>query len=338
MLIQQDLDLTSYNTFGIHAKTDYLAEFNTEKELIQILQSNYGKLPKLVLGGGSNILFTENFRGIILLNRIKGIRKIKEDEQHVWVKAGAGEHWHQLVLYALDQNLGGIENLSLIPGTVGAAPIQNIGAYGSELKDVFEELEALEIETLISRKFTSQACDFGYRQSVFKKTLKDRYIITQVTLRLNKFPVFNIQYGSIKDTMQQLGLEELNIRNISQAIIYIRKNKLPDPAETGNAGSFFKNPEINEDQFNHLKALNGQIPYFPGTSTGYIKIPAAWLIEQCGWKGKKIGDAGVHQNQALVLVNYGNAQGIDIKNLSRDIQDSVRQKFGIFLETEVNMI
>jgi UDP-N-acetylmuramate dehydrogenase len=272
-----------------------------------------------------------------LQNKIKGIEIIKEEGDDVYVQAGAGEVWHHLVMYCVDKGLGGIENLSLIPGTVGAAPMQNIGAYGAEIKDIFFSLEAISMRDGKVKKFTTSECEFGYRESAFKKALKGLYVITSVTLKLNRKPVLNVSYGAIKSTLDEMGVKDLSIQAISNAICQIRSSKLPDPAKIGNAGSFFKNPEIPEHQFRELLSKYPDIPSYK-TVPGMVKVPAGWLNEQCGWKGKIVGQTGVHKNQALVLVNFGNAKGEEIKKLSEDIKKSVKEKFGIELETEVNII
>lgn len=338
MEIRTEYSLKNLNTFGVEAQARWYAEFHSIEELQSLLAHPAVKnVPKMILGGGSNILFTRDYPGIILHNRIKGIQIAEENEKDLLVKAGGGDTWHDLVLYAVGKNAGGIENLSLIPGTAGAAPIQNIGAYGVELKDTFESLEALAIETGEQRVFTAAECEFGYRDSVFKRHLKGKYIITSITLRLSKTPVFNTSYGAIAETLRDMGVTDLSVKAVSEAVCHIRRSKLPDPAILGNAGSFFKNPEIDEQAFEALKARYPDIPSFK-TVPGKVKVPAGWLNEQCGWKGKIIGDTGVHKHQALVLVNYGNARGEEIKKLAEAIQRSVLQKFGIALETEVNIL
>jgi UDP-N-acetylmuramate dehydrogenase len=338
MNIQENISLKSYNTFGIDAHARYFTEVHTVPELQAVLKHPaYASLPKLILGGGSNLLFTQDYQGLVIKINLQGIEKINEDAQHVYIQAGAGVVWHQFVLYCIENQYAGIENLSLIPGTVGAAPMQNIGAYGVEIKEIFDSLEAVHIETGKSRIFTSEECQFGYRESVFKKELKGQYIITAVTFRLGKVAVFNTSYGAIQDTLKQMSVETPTLRSVSDAVIHIRRSKLPDPAEIGNAGSFFKNPEIPASQYETLKAEYPQIPGYV-TSPEMVKVPAGWLIEQCGWKGKRIGDTGVHKNQALVLVNYGNARGNDIKALSEQVQQSVLEKFNIQLQAEVNFI
>ena len=292
---------------------------------------------KLILGGGSNILFTKNFDGIVLKNEIKGIELVSEDDEHIYVKAGAGENWHQFVLYCIQQNYAGVENLSLIPGCVGASPMQNIGAYGVEIKDVFHQLEAFHLDDKTLKTFRLSECELGYRESVFKRKLKDQFIIISVTYKLRKKPVFNISYGAIQQELDKMAVQQLSIAAISQAVINIRSSKLPDWKVVGNAGSFFKNPQIQKHKFLELKEVfPGIVGYAAGEE--YIKLAAGWLIEQCGWKGYRKGDAGCYPKQALVLVNYGAATGEEIYYLSEQIIESVQQKFGVTLEREVNII
>jgi len=336
--ILTNFSLKPYNTFGINSNAKYFAVFSTFDELKELLL--YKSKPenlKLILGGGSNILFTKNFDGFILKNELKGIELIKEDVNHFYVKVAAGENWHQFVLYCIHRNYAGVENLSLIPGNVGASAMQNIGAYGVEIKDVFESLEALNKGDNTIHTFSANDCAFGYRESLFKRKYKDQFVILNITFRLNKIPVFHTSYGGVKQELEKIGVTGLSIQAISQAVINIRSSKLPDPNKIGNAGSFFKNPVISYEVF---EKLQHNYPDMPNYITGdeYVKIPAAWLIEQCGWKGYRNGDAGVHINQPLVLVNYGNADGKEIYDLSEKIQQSVKAKFGIELEREVNII
>ncbi|MCG8339805.1 MAG: UDP-N-acetylmuramate dehydrogenase [Cytophagales bacterium] len=336
--IQKNFSLKSFNTFGIDVKARYLVQVTGVQDLYELLMDEAFKtIPKLMLGSGSNILFTRNFPGLVLQMAIEGIEKVKEDDRYVWIKAGAGVNWHTLVVYCIDHGYAGIENLSLIPGTVGAAPMQNIGAYGVEIKEVFEALEALEISTGALKVFDQAACTFGYRDSIFKNTLKGKYIVLSVTLRLQKQPLFRTEYGAIKATLEAMHVKELSIKAISDAIIRIRQCKLPDPKQMGNAGSFFKNPEINTTNFERLQAV---YPTIPGYKHGQakVKIPAAWLIEQCGWKGQRRDKVGVHDRQALILVNYKKAKGTEIKQLALDIQASVAHKFDIELVPEVHII
>jgi len=339
MQIQENISLRNYNTFGINARARYFAGFSSVEELHELLLGSKPKAQssKLILGGGSNILFTKNFDGLVLKSELKGIELVKEDETFYYVKASAGENWHGFVLHCINNNYAGVENLSLIPGNVGASPMQNIGAYGVEIKDVFEELEAYGIHENTIEKFTSKDCAFGYRESIFKRKYKDAFVIINVTFRLRKQAVFNTTYGAIEQELEAMHAKELSIKAISQAVINIRSSKLPDPKVIGNAGSFFKNPTIPNIQFGELK---NQFPNIVGYAVGEqnTKLAAGWLIEQCGWKGYRDGDAGCHAKQALVLVNYGNAKGEEIYNLSLKIIDSVQQKFGIELEREVNII
>ncbi|MEZ4905045.1 MAG: UDP-N-acetylmuramate dehydrogenase [Spirosomataceae bacterium] len=338
LTIQSNVSLKTYNTFGIDVSARYLVEVDNDEDIQTLLQlPNVQSLPKLILGGGSNLLLTQDFNGLVVKINIKGIQVVKEDQTHVWLRAGAGENWHDFVMYCVERGLGGIENLSLIPGTVGAAPMQNIGAYGLEIKDTFDQLEAVEIATGHKKTFNNETCRFGYRDSIFKNEAKGQYIISSVQFKLSKTPTFQIAYGDIQKTLEQMGVKELTIKAISDAVIKIRRSKLPDPAEIGNAGSFFKNPEIPKKQYDLLKL---QYPEIPGYSidSQAIKVPAGWLIEQCGWKGKRFGNIGVHTRQALVLVNYGGGSGSEIKQLAERIQTSVFEVFGILLHTEVNFI
>jgi len=338
VLIQENISLKPYNTFGIEAIGRYFAEIQTIDELQEILTSPvYQAMDKLVLGGGSNVLFTRNFEGLVLKINLPGINTLREDDEHVWVKAGAGVNWHDLVMHCIGHNYAGIENLSLIWGTVGAAPMQNIGAYGVEIKDVFEELEAVRLSDGALHTFRHADCHFGYRESIFKHDLKGQYIIVSVTLRLNKKPTFHTSYGAIQVTLREMGVEHLTIQAISEAVCRIRTSKLPDPHQIGNAGSFFKNPEISQADFERLKSQYPNVPSYPAPD-GKVKVPAGWLIEQAGWKGKRVGNTGVHAQQALVLVNHGQATGDEIKRLSEQVQASVAEKFGVKLQAEVNLV
>ncbi len=336
MQIIENQSLTSYNTFGIKAKSRYFVEAHSEEALLYALQSNIQ--PIFILGGGSNILLTQDFDGLVIKNSIAGKGVVEINENQALVRFGAGENWHQTVLWTLAQGFGGLENLSLIPGTVGASPLQNIGAYGVELKDVFHHLEAMERKTGNIHIFDKIACQFGYRESIFKKELKDKYIITRIYLQLTTtHHKINVSYGAIQDVLGAKAIENPTIQDVSDAVIAIRSSKLPDPTKIGNAGSFFKNPEISQTQFDILQQQFLTIPAFPGEKGG-IKVPAGWLIEQCGWKGTRRGDAGCYDKQALVLVNYGNAKGGEIWQLAMDIVRSVEQKFDIRLSPEVNVI
>jgi UDP-N-acetylmuramate dehydrogenase len=339
-MIQENISLKKLNTFGINVLAKYFASFNTVdqiKELLEFKQLPVAHCPLLVLGGGSNILFTKNFDGLVLKNELRDIEKIKEDNDYVYIKAAAGENWHQFVLHCIDNNWAGVENLSLIPGNVGAAPMQNIGAYGVEIKDVFESLEAFDMHEKKIVQFSIRDCAFDYRESVFKKKYKNQFIITSVSFRLSKQPRFHTSYGAIEQELEKMGVTQLSIKAIADAVINIRSSKLPDPAVMGNAGSFFKNPEVAQATFDDLHSKFPGITGYP-LNNGCVKLAAGWLIEQCGWKGFREGDAGCHSKQALVLVNYSNATGKDIYSLSEKIIVSVKEKFEIALEREVNII
>lgn len=337
MQVLENISLKKCNTFGIDANAKYLFSFNSIDALREIAESGLYKNEKqnLVLGGGSNILFTKNFDGIVLKNELKGIECIGEDENHYYVKAAAGERWHTFVLHCINNNYAGVENLSLIPGNVGASPMQNIGAYGVEIKDVFHSLQAFHKKEKTIVEFQNRDCNFGYRESVFKNTYKDEFVILNVTYKLNKKPVFHTQYGAIEKALEAMGIQDLSIQHISEAVIHIRQSKLPDPAIIGNAGSFFKNPVISIEQFKILKNQFSNIVAYPFNNA--IKLAAAWLIESCGWKGYRNGDAGCHEKQALVLVNFGHSTGSEIFELSEKIIDSVKSKFGVLLDREVNI-
>lgn len=335
MKITENISLKPYNTFGIDVKAKAFASFTSSDELQEGLDR--AESPVLILGGGSNILFTRDFDGLVLKNELKGIERVKEDAQHYYVKAAAGENWHGFVMFCVENNYAGLENLSLIPGNVGASPMQNIGAYGVEIKDVFHELEAWHIKDKVIRKFSTAECEFGYRESIFKRKYRDQFVILNVTYRLNKQPKFNTTYGAIEQELEKMNVKELSIRDISQAVINIRSSKLPDPKQIGNAGSFFKNPTIAKGELPRLQAIDPSIPFY-NVDDDKIKIPAGWLIEKLGWKGYRKGDAGCHAKQALVLVNYGTASGAEIFDLSAEIMASVKEKFDIALEREVNII
>lgn len=338
MIIYDDYSLKSLNTFHIDVTCRHYTEVKSVDDIAEILSHpGFEDTDKLILGGGSNILFTKNYDGIIIKNSIPGIEIIKEIDDNVYVKASAGVVWHQFVLWCIAHNLSGLENLSLIPGQVGAAPMQNIGAYGVEIKDVFESLSAYHITEKAIHHFQLNDCAFGYRESVFKNKFRNQYIILDVTFRLNKTPVFHVNYGDIRNTLEQMMIKELSIKAVSDAVISIRSSKLPDPAVLGNAGSFFKNPVISKHQFDQLITVYPLMPNYP-QQQGDVKIPAGWLIEQCGWKAKVVGNTGSHKSQALVLVNYGNATGPEIYRLALDIQQSVKEKFGILIEPEVNLV
>jgi UDP-N-acetylmuramate dehydrogenase len=333
MSFQKNISLLPYNSFHLDVKAEEFVSVKTTEELKSHLNRNE---PKLILGGGSNILLTRNIDGLVLKIDMKGIEEVKEDGAYIYVRAGAGELWHGLVQYTMDRNWGGLENLSLIPGEVGAAPIQNIGAYGVELKDVFYELEAYDRKEKKVFTFGVNDCQFGYRDSIFKSARKGRYVILNVTFILHKNPVLNTHYGAIREELKIMGVTSPTIRDVSQAVIKIRRSKLPDPAVIGNAGSFFKNPVVEQSKFLSLSEKYPEMPAYPHEDKS-VKLAAGWLIEQCGWKGYREGDAGVHVNQALVLVNYGKATGSEIFELSEKIGKSVYKKFGITLEREVNV-
>ncbi|WP_373057011.1 UDP-N-acetylmuramate dehydrogenase [Zunongwangia sp. H14] len=336
MQVSENASLKKFNTFGIDVKAKKFISVDTVEELKEVLKQTYAQ-ELFILGGGSNMLLTADINKTVLHINLKGKEILSVTGNEVLVKACAGENWHQFVLWTLKQELGGLENLSLIPGNVGTAPIQNIGAYGVELKDVFEECEAVNIQTLEQRNFSKQDSEFNYRHSIFKTSLKGQYIITSVTFRLTKSQhILRTSYGAIKNALDQKKIFSAKIRDISDAVIAIRQEKLPDPKELGNSGSFFKNPVIKKEEFNRLQQQYPEIPSYP-VSPSKIKIPAGWLIEKAGLKGYREGDAGVHKNQALVLVNYGNATGQEILHLSQKIQMEVKEKFRVELEPEVNI-
>ncbi|MBE0639160.1 MAG: UDP-N-acetylmuramate dehydrogenase [Bacteroidales bacterium] len=337
MLIKENFPLKQFNTFGIDVKAKYFVELKNDDEIVSFISKGFWRDKKfLILNGGSNILFTKDFDGVVMKIITRGIELKDETEESTLVKAKAGENWHQFVCWCISANLGGLENLSLIPGNVGAAPIQNIGAYGVEQKDVFESLEALEMNSCKIITFNRKECKFGYRSSIFKKELKNKYIILSVTYRLSKKPVFNTGYGDIQRELAGAGDKELTLKKISDAICRIRSSKLPDPVKIGSAGSFFKNPAISREKYIDLLKKYPGLPGYPGEKGGY-KIPAGWMIDHLGWKGFRHGDAGVCATQALVLVNYGHADGSEILKLAQKIQESVETEFGIILEPEVNI-
>lgn len=315
-----------------------LARIEKLADLQEILNdSTLENVSRFVLGGGSNVLFTKPVDGLVLKIELMGQQVLTQDENTVIVEAGAGENWHALVQWTIGKGFGGLENLSLIPGNVGASPMQNIGAYGVEIKDHFHSLLAVDINDGSLREFSPEECEFGYRESVFKRSLKDRYIIASVRYRLDKNPQLNTSYGAIEAELERMGVDTPSVATVSQAVINIRRSKLPDPAELGNAGSFFKNPTVDIDTFNRLIAEHPKMPHYP-TPEGRQKLAAGWLIEQCGWKGKRVKHCGVHARQALVLVNYGGASGSEIYDLSESVQKAVFETFGIQLEREVNII
>jgi len=334
MKMLENISLKPYNTFHIETTARYFSILNDTDSLQEL---PLGNQPLMVLGGGGNMLLTKNFDGLVVKNEIMGIELVHEDPEFIYVSAGAGENWHGFVMHCISKGWGGLENLSLIPGSVGASPMQNIGAYGVELEDVFWSLEAWHIQEKRIHTFTKSDCAFGYRESVFKKSLKGKYIILKVTYRLHKKPVFHTSYGAITQELDRMGVTEYSVSAISEAVIRIRTSKLPDPAIIGNAGSFFKNPVVSNETYEQLKASFPTIVAFPQLDKS-VKLAAGWLIEQCGWKGYRSGDAGCHASQALVLVNYGNATGKQIYDLSEKILQSVISRFGISLEREVNII
>jgi UDP-N-acetylmuramate dehydrogenase len=338
MDIKENHSLKTLNTFGLDASTKYFAEVLSNEELKHLLSDeSFNNIPKLILGGGSNILFTKDFDGLVIQISNNEIQIVKEEDNFVFVKASAGVVWHNLVLYCIEKNYGGIENLSLIPGKVGAAPIQNIGAYGQELKDVFYSLNGIYIDGLKEKTFFKDECRFSYRNSIFKNDLKNKFIITDIVLKLSKHPFINTSYGAIEEELKKMDLDEISIKDVSRAVCNIRISKLPDPAKVGNAGSFFKNPEIDKEEFESLKK---EFPGIAGykTSGDLIKVPAGWLIEHAGLKGKRIGNTGTHPKQALVVINYGNATGQEILNFKNFIKKTVLEKYNIELEEEVNIV
>ena len=334
--IKGNLSLKNYNTFGIDVQSRFFTDCSSVEEIVAFIQF-YKKqdLPLMILGGGSNILFTKDFEGYILRPFIKGIEVIADTDVDVTLRVGAGEDWDEFVGYCVDNGWGGVENLSLIPGNVGTCPIQNIGAYGVEVKDVIEEVETIEIETLKTHCYKNSECEFGYRDSIFKRKLKGKHIITHVNFRLKKVPEFKLDYGNLKEGLKRF--EQVDLKSIRQSVINIRNSKLPDPDEFGNSGSFFKNPVVHSEKAKRINEEYLEMPSYK-ISDEEVKIPAAWLIETAGWKGKRVGDAGVHERQALVLVNYGNASGEEIINLATQIQSSVKKQFDIELEMEVNVV
>jgi len=333
--IQRNISLKTYNTFGISVNAQRYIEITSLNDLKELLIT---EKDFFILSGGSNLLLTKDIEKLVVHLNIKGIEVLHSDENDIFVKVQAGENWHDFVLWCIDHNYGGIENLSLIPGNVGTTPIQNIGAYGVEVKDTIYEVEGLEIKSNTSKVFTNKDCGFGYRNSIFKNELKGKYIITSVTFKLTKSQhKLNSSYGAIQSELENNNVKNPSIEDISNAVIAIRQSKLPDPKEIGNSGSFFKNPIISTTDFKKLQKKHLDVPHYI-VSKNEVKVPAGWLVEQCGFKGKRFGDAGVHKNQALVLVNYGNATGKEVWELAQKIQKTVLERFGIALETEVNII
>jgi UDP-N-acetylmuramate dehydrogenase len=336
-MFRKNISLKPFNTFGIDVNANRFATFSSVEELKSLLTQKQANEPLLILGGGSNLLLTKSFEGLVLKNEIKGFELISENEENVIVESGAGEIWHQFVMNCIENGFAGLENLSLIPGSVGASPMQNIGAYGVEIKDVFEYLDAFEISTGQMRRFKREDCEFGYRESVFKNIYKDRFVICKVAFKLSKNPKINTSYGAIESELQKMGILEPTIRDVSNAVIAIRQSKLPDPAVLGNAGSFFKNPVVDERIIEEIKKTYPDVPNYPA-EIGKRKLAAGWLIETAGWKGKVVDTCGVHKLQALVLVNYGGSTGKQVYDLSTQIIEDIKSKFGVTLEREVNIL
>lgn len=337
-MIESNISLKNYNTFGLDVIAASFSRIENKKQVLDLIKHEFPSYHKrLFLGGGSNLLFLQNYEGLVIKNEIKGIEIEKKTDEFVFVKSYSGTWWHDLVMYCVNANLGGIENLSLIPGTVGAAPMQNIGAYGVEIKDTFEELEAIDLETGRTVVFKNSECNFAYRESIFKQTHKNKYFIYSVTFRLRKKPILNLNYGDIQQKLHEKKCLNPTIKDVSEAIIDIRNSKLPDPKVIGNAGSFFKNPEVEKEIYLELWKKYPKIPKYD-LPNGKVKIPAGWLIEQCGFKGKINGNTGNHAQQALVIVNYGKATGVEIYDHSLLVQKTVKEKFGIVLSAEVNLI
>ena len=331
------VSLKPHNSFQIDANAAFWTEISSAADLLRLMDTAiFLEQPRLILGGGSNILFTQDFPGLIMKIRIPGITVLSENDHEVVLQIGAGVIWDDLVRHTIDRGWGGLENLSMIPGETGAAPIQNIGAYGVEIDSVFVSLDAIDLKTGELTRFDREMCRFGYRDSIFKRDLKGKFLITSVTLRLSKQPWLHLEYGNLREVLSADGITEPDIRHIGSAVRKIRSSKLPDPSVTGNAGSFFKNPVISQDQFRKLSGTHPGIPSYPAGNQ--IKIPAAWLIDQCGFKGKRLGDAGVHERHALILVNHGKATGKDILDLAHSVRAEVHDRFGITLEPEVNLV
>ncbi len=338
MKIQKNISLKAYNTFGIDVRASEFVEIHTVDDMQEIIRVGHlSNKDFLILGGGSNILFTDDYNGLLIRNGIQGIDVRGLDYDRVLLKAGAGVVWDELVHYCMERGFGGIENLVMIPGSVGASPIQNIGAYGLELKDTFHSLEAIDVETAEIRTFLKEECAFGYRDSIFKKELKGKYIIVSVSLVLSRDHKPDVSYGAIRDELENMGVSDPGIMDVGEAVSAIRQKKLPDPDEIGNSGSFFKNPLIQEEKFIEIRNRYPDMPSYKDEG-GMVKIPAGWMIEHCGWKGKTLGNAGVHEQQALVLINNGEATGKEVLRLARRIKASVFDEFGIDLEIEVNVI
>jgi len=337
MEIINQFSLKNYNTFGIEAKAKQFVDVQSAEELKTILQQHATE-KKFILGGGSNMLLTQDVDALVIHMGLKGKTIVKQDDDFVWVEGQAGENWHEFVLWTIDQNLGGLENMSFIPGNVGTTPIQNIGAYGTEIKDTFVSCSGMAIADQEVTTFSKDDCHFGYRESVFKNERKDQFVITSVIFKLTKRNhKINTSYGAIEDELASKGITNPTLKEVSNAVIAIRQSKLPDPKVLGNSGSFFKNPIIAKADYDKIHQLHPDMPHYVVSET-MVKVPAGWLIEQAGFKGKRFGDAGIHKNQALVLVNYGHATGQEILNVSKDIQATIFEKFGIHIEAEVNII
>ena len=337
MEIVHNFSLKKHNTFGIEAKAKQFVAVHSVQDLKTILQENKTQ-QKFILGGGSNMLLTKDIDALVIHIDLKGKKIIKENDDFVWVESQAGENWHEFVIWTIDQNFGGLENMSLIPGNVGTTPVQNIGAYGTEIKDTFVSCEAMTIESQEMKTFTNDECHFGYRESIFKNEAKNQFVITSVVFKLTKTNhKINTSYGDISSELAKYNITNPTLKDVSNAVIAIRQSKLPDPKELGNSGSFFKNPILLKSDFEKIHQQFPEMKYFDISETE-VKVPAGWLIEQAGFKGKRFGDAGIHKNQALVLVNYGNATGQEILNVSKDIQETIFKTFGIHIEAEVNVI
>nr|WP_315191111.1 UDP-N-acetylmuramate dehydrogenase [uncultured Flavobacterium sp.] len=337
MELLNNFSLKNFNTFGIEAKAKQFVAVQSIQDLRAILEENKSN-KKFILGGGSNMLLTKDIDALVIHVDLKGKKVVKEDEDFVWVESQAGENWHEFVLWTIDQNFGGLENMSLIPGNVGTTPVQNIGAYGTEIKDTFVSCETMIIENQETKTFTNQECHFGYRESIFKNEAKDQYIITSVIFKLTKRNhKINTSYGDIMGELTKNNIINPTLKDVSNAVIAIRKSKLPDPKELGNSGSFFKNPILLKSDFEKIHQKFPEMKYYEVSETE-VKVPAGWLIEQAGLKGKRFGNAGIHKNQALVLVNYGGATGKEILEVSKHVQETVSKTFGIAIEAEVNII
>lgn len=337
MEIKYHFSLKNYNTFGIEANAKEFVAVHSIEELETVLAENISKR-KFILGGGSNMLLTKDIDALVIHIDLKGKKIVEENDDFVWVESQAGENWHEFVMWTIDNDFGGLENMSLIPGNVGTTPVQNIGAYGTEIKDTFVSCSAMKIDTMEMRSFRNSECNFGYRESIFKNEIKDQYIITSVIFKLTKRNhKINISYGDITRELDKLNIKTPTLKDVSNAVITIRQSKLPDPKVLGNSGSFFKNPILLKSEFNKIHKKFPEMKYYEISETE-VKVLAGWLIEQAGFKGLRFGDAGIHKNQALVLVNYGNATGQEILNVSKDIQETIFKKFGIHIEAEVNII